>query len=104
MGTTCGTPLAGYEKQCVGLLLEKLGAVTFDYDIEKDVLLLAKAREGMQERRLEDFCRTLCTEKRGMIHPDSVERLVALLRGQRGRSFWTWPRSPRGAMRGMRLP
>ena len=82
MGTTYGTPLAGYEKQCVGLLLEKLGAVTFDYDIEKDVLLLAKAREGMQERRLEDFCRTLCTEKRGMIHPDSVERLVALLRGQ----------------------
>ncbi|MGP1575102.1 GGDEF domain-containing protein [Selenomonas sp.] len=76
------TPIAGYENQCVGLLLEKLGVVTFDYDIEGDVLLLAKARDGMQERHLDGFCRTLCTENRGMVHPDSVERLVALFRGQ----------------------
>ncbi len=75
-------PIAGYENQCVGLLLEKLGVVTFDYDIEKDLLLLAKARDGMEERRFESFCRTLCTERRGMVHPDSVERLVALFRGQ----------------------
>ena len=76
------TPIAGYENQCVELLLEKLGVVTFDYDIEQDVLLLAKARDGMKEKRLDGFCRTLCTENRGMIHPDSVERLVTLLRGQ----------------------
>ena len=76
------TPVAGYENQCVELLLEKLGVVTFDYDIEHDVLLLAKARDGMTEKRFESFCRTLCTENRGMVHPDSVERLVALFRGQ----------------------
>ena len=76
------TPIAGYENQCVELLLEKLGVVTFDYDIEHDALLLAKARDGMKEKRFEGFCRTLCTENRGMVHPDSAERLVALFRGQ----------------------
>lgn len=76
------TPIAGYENQCVGLLLETLGVVTFDYDIDRDLLLLAKARDGMQERRFAGFCRTLCTENRGMVHPDSVERLAALFRGQ----------------------
>ena len=76
------TPIAGYENQCVELLLEKLGVVTFDYDIEHDALLLAKARDGMKEKRFEGFCRTLCTENRGMVHPDSAERLGGLFRGQ----------------------
>ena len=100
------TPIAGYENQCVELLLEKLGVVTFDYDIEQDVLLLAKARDGMKEKRLDGFCRTLCTENRGMIHPDSVERLVTLLRGQTtgARSCSTWQKCRRGAIRGTRSP
>ena len=94
------TPVAGYENQCVELLLEKLGVVTFDYDIEHDVLLLAKARDGMTEKRFEGFCRTLCTENRGMIHPDSVvgrRRVCA-------RSCSTWQKCRRGAIRGTRSP
>ena len=99
------TPVAGYENQCVELLLEKLGVVTFDYDIEHDVLLLAKARDGMKEKRFEGFCRTLCTENRGMIHPDSIERLFSVGRRRAcARSCSTWQKCRRGAIRGTRSP
>ena len=99
------TPVAGYENQCVELLLEKLGVVTFDYDIEHDVLLLAKARDGMTEKRFEGFCRTLCTENRGIPTRWSGSlRFSADRRRACARSCSTWQKCRRGAIRGTRSP
>lgn len=76
------TPVTGYEQQCVGLLLEKLDAVAFDYDIVGDVMRFARAREGMKEQRLPGFRRALCTKGNGRVHPDFLERFLSILTGR----------------------
>ena len=68
--------------RCLHLLLERLGAITFDYDIVKDVMLFSIANTGGELRRIEAYRKKLCTVNRAAVHPDFLDRLLAVYMGQ----------------------
>lgn len=75
-------PGEDYQNQCVRLLLQRLGAIVFNYDLQTDTMLFNMARDDMELRRIENFRKTLNTELKNMVHPDFMEPLIAFFSGQ----------------------
>lgn len=75
-------PEMHYQNQCVRLLLQKLGAILFNYDLRTDTMSFRLSRGGMQAREIEGFRRTMNAERRLMVHPDFLEQMIAFFSGQ----------------------
>ncbi len=75
-------PLISYEDQCYKLLLERLQAITFSYDIQSDVMVFNRAVGEGGTQRIEEYRKKLCTVNRGEVHPDFVDKLLAAYMGQ----------------------
>ncbi|BEU88913.1 hypothetical protein TAMA11512_23770 [Selenomonas sp. TAMA-11512] len=76
------TEVAPYESHCVELLLEKLDAYIFTYDIQEDLLRIHRAMGDTTERILEGYLQGLRKIQFGSVHPDFVEPLSLLITGQ----------------------
>lgn len=76
------TERAPYENHCVEMLLEKLDAYIFTYDIARDVLCVQRATGNTKQRRYEGYRQSLYKIRLGSVHPDFVESLLALITGQ----------------------
>lgn len=72
---------AAYENQCVELLLERLDAFLFDYDIVRDEMTVRRAVGAVMEKRIENYRRNMQEGWKGAVHPDFVEPLIVLLSG-----------------------
>lgn len=70
------------EERCLQLLMERLRAIRFDYDIQQDIMNLRIAGTLEQEYRIEDYRKKLCTVNRGAVHPDFLDQLLAVYLGQ----------------------
>ena len=75
-------PETHYQNQCVRLLLQKLGAILFSYELKTDTMSFRLVRGGMQAREIEGFRRTMNAERRLMVHPDFLEQMIAFFSGQ----------------------
>lgn len=75
-------PEEHYQNQCVKLLLQKLGAIMFNYDLRTDNMSFRLTRGGMHARDIEGFRRTMNAERRLMVHPDFLEQMIAFFSGQ----------------------
>jgi diguanylate cyclase (GGDEF)-like protein len=71
-----------HKEACCQLLMERLHAIMYEYDIGNDVMVFSSMKDGGRERRIENYRRKFCTESRGAVHPDFFESLLALLMGQ----------------------
>ena len=60
-------PETHYQNQCVRLLLQKLGAILFSYELKTDTMSFRLVRGGMQAREIEGFRRTMNAERRLMV-------------------------------------
>ena len=67
---------------CHRLLMERLQATMFDYDVVHDVMVFERAGAPSQRRCIMEYRQKLCSRQRGAVHPDFLERLVALYLGQ----------------------
>ena len=79
---TSGMPESHVQDQCVRLLLQKLGAILFSYDLRTDTMTFRLARGDQEPRCIEAFRRTMNSERRGMVHPDFLEQMIAFFSGQ----------------------
>ena len=75
-------PETHYQNQCVKLLLQKLGAILFSYELKTDTMSFRLVRGGMQAREIVGFRRTMNAERRLMVHPDFLEQMIAFFSGQ----------------------
>ena len=75
-------PETHYQNQCVRLLLQKLGAILFSYELKTDTMSFRLVRGGMQAREIVGFRRTMNAERRLMVHPDFLEQMIAFFSGQ----------------------
>lgn len=71
-----------YEEKCYQLLMERLQAITFVYDVKEDVMIFRAIWNHVKETRIEDYRKKICTEQKGYVHPEFKERILALLMGQ----------------------
>ncbi|MFA6849109.1 MAG: diguanylate cyclase [Selenomonadaceae bacterium] len=71
-----------HKETCCKLLMERLHAIMYEYDVVNDIMVFSSMKDGGRERRIEDYRRKLSTEDRGAVHPDFFENLLALLMGQ----------------------
>ena len=55
-------PETHYQNQCVRLLLQKLGAILFSYELKTDTMSFRLVRGGMQAREIGGFRRSLNAE------------------------------------------
>ncbi len=62
------------------LLSEMTHAISFDYDSENDTVLLYMDRtgEGMEEQVIPRYLETLSSERKGVVHPDSIDAVREL--------------------------
>lgn len=79
---TSDIPEMQVQNPCVKLLLQKLGAIMFRYELKTDTMIFHLARGNQESRCIEGFRRTMNTERRKMVHPDFLEQLIAFFSGQ----------------------
>lgn len=71
-----------YEVDCYRLLLERLQAIPFQYDVQRDVMVFDLLEDEGSSVHIADYRKKLYTSHRGAVHPDFLEKLLAVCMGQ----------------------
>jgi diguanylate cyclase (GGDEF)-like protein len=71
-----------YEKERYHLLLEQLQAITYEYDIDNDVMVFAEGHKPGSQKQIQQYRKKLCTVNSNTVHPDFLDKLLAIYMGQ----------------------
>lgn len=71
-----------YDRERYDLLLDQLQAITYEYDIQKDVMVFYDVLKPGTEECIEQYRKKLCTINRDMVHPDFLDKLLSIYMGQ----------------------
>ena len=77
-----GKEMKPYERDRYYLLLEQLQAVTYEYDIENDIMTFGDGLKPGSEKRIQQYRKKLCTVNSDTVHPDFLDKLLSIYMGQ----------------------
>jgi len=75
-----------YDKERYHLLLTHLDAITYEYDIAKDIMAFSDAKHPHDKKCIEQYRKKLFTVNRNLVHVDFFDKLLAIYTGQNCKS------------------
>ncbi len=88
-----------YDKERYHLLLTHLDAITYEYDIAKDIMVFSEAKRPHDKLCIEQYREKLFTVNRNLVHADFFDKLLAIYTGQNCKSqevLIDFPLKPQG--------
>jgi len=88
-----------YDKERYHLLLTHLDAITYEYDIAKDIMVFSEAKHPHDKLCIEQYREKLFTVNRNLVHADFFDKLLAIYTGQNCKSqevLIDFPLKPQG--------
>lgn len=88
-----------YDKERYHLLLTHLDAITYEYDIAKDIMVFSETKRPHDKLCIEQYREKLFTVNRNLVHADFFDKLLAIYTGQNCKSqevLIDFPLKPQG--------